>query len=391
MAKTLVIQLARLGDLVQTMPMLATLRTQCPHDTIDLLCPEPLRELGTLIPGIDRVIGWDGARWHRWAARATHGLQADQLREIEQELVTLCPQPYDRAFVLNQHTRAIVAGSLLAKDCSSPLAQGPLSDELTPWAAYVREIARTRRLNHIHLSDAFCGMCGLLPPAAPPRCVISHVSPSRNLEQIGRNGGPWIGLIVGAGDPARLVPIQVWRAWIQRFLSVLPRGRVVLIGQGTECDRARDLQQTLPPSILGRIWDLTGQTSIPELAHTLSRCHYVIGSDTGPLHLAAAADIPVIGWYFGRARVHETGPYGSGHVIWQARSNDGERVAPTEWPIEATLDVLVNGSARTQPRWSQWTSHFDRWGTYYCEAGQPAAPPMEREVTWHELSQVMPV
>lgn len=390
MARTLVIQLARLGDLVQTMPMIAALRKQYPRDTVDLLCPAPLRDLGALIPGLDRVIGWDGARWRRWASRAAQGITPDQREEIEQELAALCPRPYDRAFVLNQHTRAIVAGTLLANECIGPLAQGPLSKELTPWAAYVREIARTRRSNRIHLSDAFCGMCGLLPPGTPPRCLTPLVSPSRHLEQIGRGGGPWIGIIVGAGDPARLVPVDVWRTWIVRFLSALPRGRIVLIGQGAECERARDIQSTLPPSILGRIWDMTGQTTIHELAHTLTRCHHVIGSDTGPLHLAAAVGTPTLGWYFARARVHETGPYGTGHRIWQAESEEGGAVVPTTWPIEPTLDALVNQSPRTQTHWSPWTSQTDEWGTYYTEAGESSASPREREALWHELSPAMP-
>ena len=151
MSRSLIIQLARLGDLVQTMPMIAALRKQCPLDTIDLLCPGPLQDLGTLIPGINRVIGWDGAQWHRWAERAKEGIQPDQLREIEIELAALFPEQYDQAFVLNQHTRALVAGTLLAKACTGPLTQGPLGEQLTPWAAYVREIARTRRSNRIHL------------------------------------------------------------------------------------------------------------------------------------------------------------------------------------------------------------------------------------------------
>lgn len=390
MSRTLVIQLARLGDLVQTMPMIAALRKQYPRDTIDLLCAEPLRDLGTLIPGIDRVIGWDGAQWHRWAARATPGVQPDQLREIEAELAAMFPQRYDRAFVLNQHTRAMVAGVLLANECIGPLAQGPLSEQLTPWAAYVREVARTRRSKRIHLSDAFCGMCGLLPSGTAPRCVSPLVTPSRHLEQIGRGGGPWIGLIVGAGDPARLVPIEIWRAWIAQFLSVAPRGRVVLIGNGAESGRGQDIQRTMPPSILGRIWDVTGRTTIPELAQTLSRCHYVIGSDTGPLHLAAAVGTPVIGWFFGRARVHETGPYGAAHHVWQAESEDGGSVTPIDWPIESSLDVLLNESPRPQPHWVQWRSHMDRWGAYYSEAGQPSAPPRERETLWHELSHAVP-
>ncbi|SPP65155.1 glycosyltransferase family 9 protein [Nitrospira lenta] len=391
MSRTLVIQLARLGDLVQTMPMIMALRKLSPRDTIDLLCPEPLRDLGTLIPGLDRVVGWDGARWHRWAAQATQGLRPNQREEIEQELRALCPHTYDRAFVLNQHTRAIVAGTLLAKECVGPLAHGPLSEQLTPWAAYVREIARTRRSNRIHLSDAFCGMCGLLPPGTPPRCLTPLLSPSRNLEPIGQGGGPWIGVIVGAGDPARQIPIEVWRTWIVRFLAVLPRGRVVLIGHGAECDRARDIQHAMPPSILGRIWDLTGQTTIHALAQVLARCQYVVGSDTGPLHLAAAVGTPTLGWYFARARVHETGPYGSGHRIWQAQSEDGGAVVPATWPIEPSLDVLLNTSPRAQSQWSHWTSQIDEWGTYYSEAGQSSAPPREREALWHELSPAMPV
>lgn len=391
MARTLIIQLARLGDLVQTMPMIAALRKQCPRDTIDLLCPEPLRDLGTLIPGINRVIGWDGLQWHRWAERAKQGIQTDQLLEMEAALATLCPEQYDRAFVLNQHTRAIVAGTLLAKACTGPLTQGPLSEQLSPWASYVREIARTRRSNRIHLSDAFCGMCGLFPPGTPPLCLTPLKAQSRHLDQIGQSGGPWIGLIVGAGDTARVVPVETWRAWIAQFLRLIPRGRIVLIGQGAECDRAQEIQRTLPPSILGRIWDITGRTTIHELAQTLSRCHRVIGSDTGPLHLAAAVGTPVIGWYFAHARVHETGPYGPDHRVWQAHSEDGGPVTPAHWPIEPSLDLLMNKSPQSQSHWSEWSSHIDRWGTYYCEAGQASTPPREREDLWHELSQAMPV
>ena len=81
------------------MPMIAALRKQHPRETIDLLCPEPLRDLGNLIPGIDRVIGWNGTQWHHWADLAGQGVQPEQLREIEAELAMLCPKPYDRALV----------------------------------------------------------------------------------------------------------------------------------------------------------------------------------------------------------------------------------------------------------------------------------------------------
>ena len=389
MARTLVIQLARLGDLVQSMPAIAALRKQCPQDTIDLLCPQPLRDLGTMIPGVDTVIGWDGARWHRWADQMNRGVRTDELDMLEEELRGVSPERYDRAFVLNQHPRALLAGALLADQIIGPLLDGPLSERLSPWAAYVREIARTRRSNRVHLSDAFCGMCHLMPPGRNPRCLVPPVRLPRDMEDIGRSGGPWIGLIVGAGDPKRQVPVGVWRSWIAQFLSEIPRGRVVLLGQGTERELAQAIQETLPPSVLGRMWDLTGRTMLRELAQILSRCTYVIGSDTGPFHLAAAIGTPVIGWYFARARVHETGPYGPQHVVWQATPDDRGVAEPQEWPIDPTLDHLLNRSARLQHGWTQWFSHEDSWGTYYSEAGHSPSAPKEREAVWRNLDHVV--
>ena len=58
-------------------------------------------------------------------------------------------------------------------------------------------------------------------------------------------------------------------------------------------------------------------TSLPQLAALLRRARLVIGSDTGPLHLAAAVGAACIGLY-GPTRVENSGPYGSQHIALQA-------------------------------------------------------------------------
>lgn len=385
MNRILVVQLARLGDLVQSMPVLASLRKRYPHDRLDLLCPAQLRDLGTMIPGIDRVIGWDGHMWQRRASQAAAGPTQDQIRFIETELADLCSERYACAYVLNQHPRAILAAALLAKQTIGPLAEGPLSERLTPWAAYIKEIARTRKANHVHLSDAFCGLCGVVPPGRSPRCQLPGTVLPTELDRIGRDGGPWIGLIVGAGDQARQIPVNVWRTWIVQFLDHAPRGRVILIGQGAEREQSRAIQENLPASMLGRVWDITGRTTLPELAVVLTRCQRVIGSDTGPLHLAAAVGTPVVGWYIARARVHETGPYGPGHVVWQAESPNGGLAVPVTWPVESSLDTVFDRTPTAVNGWSIWLSQGDAWGTYYTKAGEEVTPPCAREAVWQEL------
>ena len=77
-----------------------------------------------------------------------------------------------------------------------------------------------------------------------------------------------------------------------------------------------------------------GARPLPQLATLLKRCHWAVGADTGPLHLATAVGTQAMGFYFSRARVHETGPYGQGHWVWQA-----DRALPETWPIRASVNI----------------------------------------------------
>lgn len=388
MTRALVIQLARLGDLLQTAPAVAALTARHPGVTFDLLCPAHLAEIGRLLPGVRRVLSWDGPAWRRRADAASDGLEGslqDAVREIEK----LAPEPYDRAYVLNQHPRALLAGALLARATTGPRLDGPFGERLAPWADYVREVARLRRGRRVHLADVFCGLCGVSPPGRP---IVIEAPPEvalpAELCSVGQRAGPWVALIVGAGEAERIVPVPVWQEWIARFLTRVPRGRIVLVGQ--ERERGRQMQEKLPPSLLGRIWDATGRTSLTELAVIVRRCHRAIGADTGPLHLAAALGVPVLGWYFARARVHETGPYGLHHLVWQAgQGDDSSAVRPDVWPVDESVEALVTGAQTAPGGWSLWLGQCDRWGAFYSEAGGDPRPPREREALWHELHQAV--
>lgn len=63
-----------------------------------------------------------------------------------------------------------------------------------------------------------------------------------------------------------------------------------------------------------RIIDLSGKTTLKELAHLMSLSSAVITVDSGPMHLAAAMGVPVIA-IFGPTAPWRTGPYGKIHSI----------------------------------------------------------------------------
>jgi len=389
--RALVVQLARLGDLIQSLPAIAALQAQPQIAAVDVLCAAPLASLASCMTGVDRALSWDVPRWHAWAERWVRDPQAVAV-EIEAYLKTVMPKPYEIACNLNQHRRAIVAATLVSERVVGPGERGPLSIELPPWADYLRHVARDRGANRVHLADVFCGLCGIMPPGSAPRLRMPTIDLPADLSSIGKGRGLWVAIAVGAGEGERCVPPVVWRDWIRAFLDANGEGHVILIGSHTDRERAGAIQDGLSSLCLGRIWDCTGRTTLMETAALLARCGWVVGSDTGPLHLGAAVGTRAMGFYFARARVHETGPYGQGHWTWQAQSQE-ERptavdVAKIErWPIVESVRLLVEGNATACDGWRLWQSALDRFGVYQVaeDAGSDSGEP--REDVWRRVHQ----
>ena len=385
-ARRLLIQLARLGDLVQSLPVIASLTAHDPDRSLDLLCPTPLADLARLFPGVGHVLKWNGAQWHAWAESFVGGFQSSRLREVEEYLAELTPEPYTMAYVLNHHPRAILAGTLLATEVQGPNLHGPLDEALSPWASYLRHVAQARGSNRIHLSDTFCGLCGVTPPPAPPVLILPSNDLPGDLAEIGIPAGQWIAVVVGAGDVDRSIPVSVWTEWISTVLAHDSPCSVVLIGTERDQTAALAIQDGLSPMIAGRVWDATGRTTLPQLATLLKRCHWAVGADTGPLHLAAAVGTSAMGLYFSRARVHETGPYGQGHLVWQA-----DRALPETWPIQASVKIIREHATASQQEpvagWSLWQSHHDEWGAIFRSVGDRDPQDDQRAAIWHRLSE----
>jgi ADP-heptose:LPS heptosyltransferase len=76
---------------------------------------------------------------------------------------------------------------------------------------------------------------------------------------------------------------------------------------------------------------LAPHCEIPELCQLLRAARLVVGSDTGPIHIAAAAGTPTVGLY-GPTRKERTGPYGPNALAVQKRFQGG----PTRWRRNAT-------------------------------------------------------
>ena len=375
--RDLVMQMARLGDLVQTLPAIEALQEAYPERRLDVLCAAPLTGVLDAVRGIGRVIPWDGAQWRTWA---THWQDnpAATLQGMQHYLASLGDTMYERVYPLNQHERSHLMTQLFLRQSSQEQEQDRVEARMRPWAQHLRHVAKERGANRVHLADAWCGMCGVLPRGQAPSCVPAAVELPEDLAGIGERRGLWVALATGAGEADRCATPAVWSQWIREFLSQTQDGQVVLIGSGTEREIAQAILDSVPTLLHGRVWDATGRTNISQLMRVLHQCHWIIGADTGPLHLGTLVGTRALGWYFSRARLHETGPYGEGHWVYQHAT----QAQPQRWPIMESIALVCGDQGRSATDWTLWGSRMDRWGAYFDDGSGTEAIESSRAEIW---------
>jgi heptosyltransferase I len=85
---------------------------------------------------------------------------------------------------------------------------------------------------------------------------------------------------------------------------------------------------------------LAPDTSLVALAGILQRSRMYIGSDTGPMHIAAAVGTPCVAM-FGTTRAEYCGPYGEHHRVLQKRYDEGSSTYRRSTTNAAMLEISV--------------------------------------------------
>jgi lipopolysaccharide heptosyltransferase I len=128
-----------------------------------------------------------------------------------------------------------------------------------------------------------------------------------------RHGRPVIGLNVGASWTYKRWPVAHWQTLAQALLT---RGHaIVFVGSaGHDSEAVAEVRAGLTGASATAL-DLSGRTTLTELAAVLKRCDLLVTADTGPMHLGVAVATPVVA-LFGATNPVRTGPYGArNHVL----------------------------------------------------------------------------
>ncbi|MHB8903070.1 MAG: glycosyltransferase family 9 protein [Thermoguttaceae bacterium] len=186
------------------------------------------------------------------------------------------------------------------------------------------------------------------------------------LDRLGQ-AGPFALVNVGAGWPSKLWRTDRYAAVARHLVQKHALPSIVVWAGVEEREAAVDVVGQARGSAV-----LAPETSLRQLAALCRLAALFVGSDTGPLHLAAAVGTPCVGLY-GPVPARRNGPYGAQHVALQKATLDARRFrsrrkAPRTLMDAITVDEVCAACDEILDRHALQTGALSSSG---CRAGRP--------------------
>ena len=266
MSRILVIRLGALGDFVQSFGPFASIRAHHPHARITLLTTQAFADLARRAPWFDAVVV--DRRPSFWNLPALFRLSR-MLRG------------FDLVYNLQTSSRTSRYFRLAGRPPWSGIASGCSHPHANPR----RDLMHTRERQREQLE-----MAGVQAFPTPDLAWLTRPP--------GLAGESGIRAALPAAPYAILVPGAAPHRAAKRWPYYFPalardleaRGLVpIVLGTATETPLAAAIREQAPSAI-----DLTGRTSIGEIAVAAASAGLAIGNDTGPMHVAAGVGCPSV-------------------------------------------------------------------------------------------------
>ena len=337
----LIVRLSAMGDVIHTLPAVHALREALPKAMIGWVIEERWAEL-LCAPG-----------WPRRGPRSAERPLVDWVHTVDlkgwrKSLFTV-PTAEKIARVWNDVRSAgyqvavdlqgAIRSAVLARWSGSPVVWGAAEPrESAASLLYTRQaIARGTHVIEQYLSVLEAVLQRKL---SVPRVELPHHQGAEVVAKEGLGGQDYAVLNPGAGWGAKRWPAERYGE-VARELAEDGLQCVVNCGPGEE----RLGEEVV--SVSGGAAKAT-QLSITELIALTRGAKVFVGGDTGPLHLAAAMQIPVVA-IFGPTDPARNGPYGTRSIVLRnpnSATSHARNPKPDEGMLEIGVDEVVSAARR---------------------------------------------
>ncbi|HYM76166.1 MAG TPA: glycosyltransferase family 9 protein [Candidatus Dormibacteraeota bacterium] len=340
--RLLIVRLSAMGDVIHALPAAQALRAAFPQAMIgwlveerwvELLCASGAPRRGPRSaqrPLVDWVHTVDLKGWRK-SLFTIHTLE--QIARVRNDLRAA---DYDVAVDL----QGAVRSGLAARWSGARVVYGVAQPRESPASLWYTRQAITRGAHVIEQNLSLAeAVAEKAMPAARVEFPQDRESEGRIEQRLGEAGiGDFAILNPGAGWGAKRWPAERY-GHVSRVLAAGGVRSIVNYGPGEE-DLARETETASEGAARAL------KCSISELIALTRRAKLFVGGDTGPLHLAAALQVPVVA-IFGPTDPARNGPYGTRSVVLRnpaSPTTHTRNPKPDEAMLEISVEAVVSAA-----------------------------------------------
>lgn len=296
----LLIKMSSLGDILHTLPFAAALRQRFPQARITWLVHPQFAGFVPDPPVIDEVLYFDKVKFKKQSL-------LEKLRYFREMRALLHSKHFDLVIDMQGLFKSAVLAAI--SGCSERIGYC----ELREGSSFVSR-AITGAHSKDHVIERYLDVARYLGARVDsledvrfplPDLAKESAAVRSKLQAAGWQGGAYVVIVPGARWETKVWPVEHYIALAQKLVA--EGTAVVLAGGPDDAAKGAAIAASCGSSL---VLDLTGQTTLRELAALIKGAQFYISGDTGPLHFAAALKKPLIAMY-GPTRADRTGPYGS--------------------------------------------------------------------------------
>ncbi len=352
----LCIRLDAIGDVLMSSPAMRALKESQAGRSLTLLASRTGAQVSPLIEEIDETIAYDPP-WMK--ASAPTGRAANDLRMVER----LRELDFDAAVIFTTFSQSPLPAALMTFLAEIPLRLAHCRENpyqlLTHWLPETDQAAGFDMRHEVRrqldlVAAVGCGtrterIVVSVPPKAVARARERLESIQLDLER------PWIVMHPGGTAPSRRYPEEGYSA-AARELVDRHHFQVLFTGSTAEVQ----LIERIRRGMNARSFSLAGALSLDEFSAAISLAPLLVSNNTGPVHIAAGVQTPVVDLYAltnpqhtpwmlaHRVLYHDVAckfcyksvcPMGHHHCL---------RLVPPQAIVAATLDLLEEARATEQ-------------------------------------------
>ena len=291
MNKILFIKTSSLGDVIHNMPAVSEAQARVPGARIAWVVEEAYVPLVRLHPAVAEIIPVAARRWRKAP------FSPATWREITARRRAIGVERYDTVI----DTQGLLRTGMLSRSARGKRHGYDRRSIREPLASMFYDVrhAVARERHAIERNRLLTGLALGYRPEGPPDYGLHR-------ERLREGNRPYAVFLHGTARPEK-----EWAAenWISLGKALQSRGVDLVLPWGNEREHARAAH--LAANIAkGRVADAM---PLDRMARLIAGAQFVVGVDTGLLHLAAALGVPLVAIFSG-SRPDLTGPIGPGPI-----------------------------------------------------------------------------